>query len=175
MWMLKPKILRLMLALLLVACILPISQTYPPSPAMASPIPGEIIITEFQPGHGFTYTQGGGSMVDDTTIYCRGTQSLKVTTDGNGTETIVTKTDISPTIDLTGKMIKVILRVDDINNLYSEPYADTYPIIEFASDNFASGDYFRGTETEDGGISKSPRFCTINHSAEGLSGVLNKQ
>ena len=99
---------------------------------------GDTIITQFQSGHGFIHTSGPGSSQDDTGVFCQGNQSLRITTDGNGSQsTVVMKKDISPTIDLTGKDIKVVLMVDDATRL---PTSLGQVVFGFSSSNF-SGNY----------------------------------
>ena len=104
--------------------------------------PSENIITQFQSGHGFIHTSGPGSSQDDTSVFSQGNQSLRITTGGNGTSdpsTVVMKTDISPTIDLTGKDIKVVFMVDDATRL---PTSTGQIAFNFSSNNFRGvGDY----------------------------------
>jgi len=97
-------------------------------------IPSEGVITTFQSGHGFTYASGGGSSGDDPTFYSTGNQSLKITTDGNGTQSVVTSSVISPTINISGQMIKLVVAVDNTENLTS----DGQFLVAFSSDGFVS-------------------------------------
>ena len=97
-------------------------------------IPNEGLITNFQPGHGFTYTAGGGSSVDDTSFHAIGDQSLQITTDGHATQSVVTKNGISPTINISGEIIKLVVAVDNTLNLTS----DGQILVAFSSDGFAS-------------------------------------
>ncbi|MBI2853341.1 MAG: PD40 domain-containing protein [Chloroflexi bacterium] len=96
--------------------------------------PNEGVITTFQSGHGFTYTSGGGSSVDDPTFFSMGNQSLKVTTNGLGTQSVVTKTGISPTINISGEIIKLVVAVDNTERLTSNGQF----LVAFSSDGFAS-------------------------------------
>lgn len=97
--------------------------------------PQETVITNFQSGHGFTLTSGGGAIADDTDVFCRGSQSLKLTTKGDGTQLRVTSGLFSPTINLSGKVVKILLRCDDPSS-----FMDTggQVFIGFSSDNFGS-------------------------------------
>ncbi len=97
--------------------------------------PQETILTTFQSGHGFTLTTGGGAIADDTSVYCKGSQSLKITTKGDGTQIRVTKASISPTINISGKMVRVLLKTDDPTN-YLNTASQVF--IGFSSDNFSS-------------------------------------
>ncbi len=101
------------------------------------PAPNEGVITTFQPGHGFTYTSGNGTCVDDPTFHSSGNQSLKITTDGNGTQSVVTRTGISPTINITGEIIKLVVAVDNTENLTS----DGQFLVAFSSNNFDDSTY----------------------------------
>jgi hypothetical protein len=75
---------------------------------------------QFQTGHGWT-TNGTGiasANLNDTTSgdYCRGTQAVTVTTTGTGGQANVRK--LAGTVpDLTGKAIRIILKVEDITHL----------------------------------------------------------
>lgn len=71
-----------------------------------------------QTGHGWTSGGGGtaSSDVNDTTDYCRGTQSIRVTTTGTAVQSQVRKTAMSA-MDLTGKAIRVTLKLDNVARL----------------------------------------------------------
>jgi hypothetical protein len=56
------------------------------------------------------------SDANDTTTFVRGTQSVRVTTAATGVQSQVRKTGLSA-IDLTGKMIRILLKVDDVTHL----------------------------------------------------------
>ncbi len=109
------------------------SNFYPFSESSTKPT--ETVITSFQSGHGFTLTSGGGSISDDTNVYCRGSQSLKCTTAGTGTQLRVTKTSINPTINIEGKMVRILLRTDDPTDVLNN---SGQVFVGFSSDNFAS-------------------------------------
>lgn len=74
------------------------------------------IISQFQTGHGWTTSGGvdsGSSNLNDTTDFVKGTQSAKVVFSGNG------NLDVSglSSIDLTGKAVRFVVKVDDVANL----------------------------------------------------------
>ncbi|MET9848861.1 polysaccharide deacetylase family protein [Streptomyces ossamyceticus] len=73
---------------------------------------------QFQTGHGFTVGGSGTASSDanDTTTFVRGTQSVRVTTAGNGIQSQVRKLAGSP-MDLTGKLVRLIFKVDDVTHL----------------------------------------------------------
>lgn len=76
------------------------------------------IKTTFQTGHGWT-TSGtgvGSSNLNDTSTFIRGTQSATVTTAGNGIQAALSLTGASAA-DLTGKMIRLTFKVDNITHL----------------------------------------------------------
>lgn len=74
----------------------------------------------FQTGHGWT-TNGSGvatSNLNDTTTFVRGTQCATLTTKGTGGNANLWKLAGSA-IDLTGKAIRLTLKVDDVTHLAS--------------------------------------------------------
>ncbi|KKR15230.1 MAG: hypothetical protein UT43_C0005G0026, partial [Parcubacteria group bacterium GW2011_GWC1_39_29] len=78
--------------------------------------PKETVITNLQSGHG--YTKGAlGTQTDDTSDYVKGNQSLQLVTDGAGGAVTSKKTSITPTLDFTGKYLKVWVKVNDIANV----------------------------------------------------------
>jgi Polysaccharide deacetylase len=79
-------------------------------------------VTGFQSGHGFFTNLAGSatSNVNDTSAQVMGSQCATITTGGDGGNNYLKKNSISPTIDTTGKMIRVWLRLPnpaDIANL----------------------------------------------------------
>jgi hypothetical protein len=72
----------------------------------------------FQAGHGWSaYGAGTASAnLNDTSAFVQGTQSASVTTDGSGRQSAIRTSDI-PALDLTGKMVSLIFRVDDTRHL----------------------------------------------------------
>jgi hypothetical protein len=73
---------------------------------------------QFQAGHG--WTPGGvgtaSAEANDPSVFVRGTQSVRVTTNGTGKQSYVRKTGM-PALNLTDKMIRLVFRVDDVANL----------------------------------------------------------
>jgi hypothetical protein len=104
---------------------------YPPTNKMA--LVQETAITGFQSGHGWTRQSAGGTQSDDSTVYLRGTQSLKLITPSGGTCTTRSAT-ISPTIDMSGKLPIIRVMVDNPTNL-------TELWVYMSSDNMATAWY----------------------------------
>lgn len=72
---------------------------------------------QFQPGHGWTTSNVASSNLNDTSTFVRGTQSATLTTVGNNSGSDIQKASIGTTLDMTGRMIRLIFKVDDITNL----------------------------------------------------------
>lgn len=79
--------------------------------------PKAAVITNLQSGHGFSKQDSISTQTDDTAIFTKGTQSLKITTDGANGVCFTRKSSISPVVDLTGKQLIVWVRVDDPSKL----------------------------------------------------------
>lgn len=78
----------------------------------------DTVITNFQSGHGYTKISAAGTQTtNDTTSFIRGSQSIKLVTDGLGSAVFTRKTSISPAIDITNKHVKVIVMVDKPLNI----------------------------------------------------------
>jgi hypothetical protein len=77
----------------------------------------ETVISNFQSGHGWTKFSAAGTQADDATIFIRGYQSMKQTTDGLDS-TIQSRKSIS-SIDLTGKQFIIWFYIENIANLSS--------------------------------------------------------
>ncbi|MGW1209855.1 polysaccharide deacetylase family protein [Streptomyces sp. NPDC002499] len=73
---------------------------------------------QFQSGHGWSGAGTGTASADvnDTSLFVRGTQSVRVTTTGAGKQSYVRKLGGTST-SLTGKAIRLVFRVDDVTNL----------------------------------------------------------
>ncbi|ELP62703.1 Tat pathway signal sequence domain protein, partial [Streptomyces turgidiscabies Car8] len=73
---------------------------------------------QFQAGHGWSAAGAGTASAEpnDTSVFVRGTQSVRVTTTGTGTQSYVRRT-AQPAMNLTGKMIRLLLRVEDTAKL----------------------------------------------------------
>ncbi|RPF36992.1 polysaccharide deacetylase family protein [Streptomyces sp. TLI_185] len=73
---------------------------------------------QFQSGHGWSAAGTGTSSADvnDTSLFVRGTQSVRVTTTGAGKQSYVRRLGGAAT-SLTGKAVRLVLRVDDTAHL----------------------------------------------------------
>jgi hypothetical protein len=74
----------------------------------------------FQTGHGFSATGGvASSNLNDTTTgnFIRGTQAATITTNATGAQANIRKTAVTSALDLTGKMIRLTFKVDDVTHL----------------------------------------------------------
>jgi hypothetical protein len=89
---------------------------------------------DFQAGHGWSAAGAGSASanLNDTSIFVRGTQSARVTTDGSGRQSAIRARKIPP-LDLTGKMIRLMFRIEDTRHLHnlefylgSRDLADSY-------------------------------------------------
>ena len=71
------------------------------------------IVTSMQAGHGWT-TAGaiGGFNLDDSAVFVRGSQSASITTNGAGATAALHRFGLPP-IDLTGKALRLLLRVSN--------------------------------------------------------------
>ena len=72
------------------------------------------MVTAMQVGHGWTNISGTANL-NDTTDFCLGTQSAKITTLGTGVGTSFDKTGLA--LDMTGKSFVLWLKVDDLSKL----------------------------------------------------------
>jgi hypothetical protein len=73
---------------------------------------------QLQSGHSWTAGGAGlgSSNLNDTANYVRGTQSATITTSGAGTQAQLRRLGLSA-LNLTGKAVRVILKVDDVTHL----------------------------------------------------------
>jgi hypothetical protein len=96
---------------------------YPKTPSSVSfggglsKLPGEEVLFDFQPGHGWTNGTVNGSISDDTVDYTFGNQSLKVVTDGLGNPTRPRITGIN--LNLSDRDFYLYLKVKNSQNLQS--------------------------------------------------------
>jgi peptidoglycan/xylan/chitin deacetylase (PgdA/CDA1 family) len=112
------------------------------------PVPANVgtkmIAQANQAGHGFTQTGTGTSNLNDMTDAPLGSQSISMTTAGAGANQHVTKTGL--TIDLTGQVPVVWVKVDDFTNLanlfISIGDAGFANFIRWTIDNNSAGDPF---------------------------------
>lgn len=95
------------------------------SAAQGSPMPARrsgwrdasSVVTSMQASHGWT-TSGtiGGSNLNDTTTFVRGSQSASITTNGAGATATLRRFGL-PAIDLTGKALRLVLRCSDYTRI----------------------------------------------------------
>lgn len=104
-------------------------QDFAPAPFAGLSLASNMFHT-FQSGHGFTFN-GSGSQTDDTTTFLRGSQSLRINTNGAGATARSRKLSLSPTLNLTGKQIVIQARVSSMANL------NTF-FLYLSSDNLSS-------------------------------------
>lgn len=95
--------------------------------------PSETLITSFASGHGWSKQSSAGTQADDTSEYLNGTQSLSLTTDGDGVVVFTRKTGL--TLDLSGKCLKVLVYVSDTTKVNELS-------IYASSDNFVANWYY---------------------------------
>lgn len=72
----------------------------------------------FQSGHGWVAAGAGtaSSDMNDTSTFAVGRQSARATTNGSGRQSAIHNNKL-PVFDLTGKMIRLVIRVDDVTHL----------------------------------------------------------
>ncbi|MEU8264518.1 polysaccharide deacetylase family protein [Micromonospora sp. NPDC048999] len=71
------------------------------------------IVTSMQAGHGWTTTGTiGGANLNDSAVFVRGSQSASITTNGAGATATLRRFGL-PAINLTGKALRLLLRVDN--------------------------------------------------------------
>ncbi len=73
---------------------------------------------QFQEGHEWRPGGAGTASAElsDTEVFTRGDRSCRVTTHGDGVQSFVRRTGMEP-VDLKGRMIRLVLRVDDTAHL----------------------------------------------------------
>ncbi|WP_316959464.1 polysaccharide deacetylase family protein [Streptomyces sp. TRM68367] len=73
---------------------------------------------QLQAGHGWTPGGAGTASAEanDRTVFARGTQAVRVTTNATGKQSYVRRTGMGA-LNLKSKMIRLVLRVDDVANL----------------------------------------------------------
>lgn len=75
-----------------------------------------IVVTNFQQGHDFVMQSSAGSQLDDPSTFALGEQSLRITTDGDGSS-VFTRKAITPTLNFTDRMVKAWVKVDGVDNI----------------------------------------------------------
>jgi hypothetical protein len=77
----------------------------------------ETMLDTFKKGHSYYLQSAAGKQEDDISYSVDGSQSLKLTTEGDGRPVFTRKTGSSKVIDFTGKTVKLWARVSDISKL----------------------------------------------------------
>ena len=84
------------------------------TPSLQVPNPAEkFAFQQFQAGHGYEKSAGTGTMSDDTGDFVVGTQSLKVVTKGDESQTHVRKKSVGP-YDFSGRDLQVTFKVEGL-------------------------------------------------------------
>lgn len=78
--------------------------------------PGEVIVTNFQHGHEFVRESNAGSQIDDANEYVFGEQSLRITTDGDGSS-VFTRKQLEPALNFTDRVLKVWIKINGTHNI----------------------------------------------------------
>ncbi|MBK3573167.1 polysaccharide deacetylase family protein [Streptomyces sp. MBT65] len=108
----------------------------------------------FQTGHGWAPGGSGvsSSNANDTSDFAKGTQAVRVTTNGTGLQSNIRKTGMTA-MDLTGKMMRLTFKVDDVTNLDRIVfYVGTSNLVNYFQFNFhthsttASSNYVQSGE-----------------------------
>ncbi|MEO3927904.1 polysaccharide deacetylase family protein [Micromonosporaceae bacterium B7E4] len=77
------------------------------------------MVTAMQAGHGWTAAGTiGGSNLNDTAVFVRGSRSASITTNGAGATATLRRFGL-PAINLTGKALRLLLRVDNYTRVNS--------------------------------------------------------
>jgi peptidoglycan/xylan/chitin deacetylase (PgdA/CDA1 family) len=86
------------------------------SPSTALSSTSNVVVTNFQPDHGFIIQSGAGSQADDLSTFALGEQSLRITTEGDGTP-VFTRKALSPPLNFTDRFLKVWVKVDSVDSI----------------------------------------------------------
>lgn len=90
------------------------SSLYPPAVRPQTYVASSDLVTQFESGHG--WTGSSGFVANDTSDFITGVQSSKITTAGTGSYKIESG---AVSLDLTGKQVRIRVKVDDITNVSS--------------------------------------------------------
>ena len=91
----------------------PGGELYAPRALAPTTAARETVVSTFQAGHGFAKGSAAGTQTDDTAEYRLGSQALRMVTAGDGVVAFTQKVNLSPVVDMTGRFLKVMVRVDD--------------------------------------------------------------
>jgi hypothetical protein len=84
------------------------------TPSQKVPVPlQKAVFQQFQSGHGYEKSAGTGTMSDDTSDFVVGTQSLKVVTKGDESQTHVRKKSVGP-YDFSGRDLRITFKVEGL-------------------------------------------------------------
>jgi hypothetical protein len=89
----------------------------PPTRRMPAYVQASLIVTQMQPGHGFTQSGAGTFTANDTTDFVIPSQSCKIVTDGLSSACKIRKAAAMTATDFTGKTLRLRLKIDDITHL----------------------------------------------------------
>lgn len=85
--------------------------------AVRSILPNRLPITDMQNGHGWGTNAGGSHNYNSTTDPILGTQHFEATTNGASGYKYFQETTLPAPIDLTGKNLEVLIKIDNTDNL----------------------------------------------------------
>lgn len=131
-------------------------------------------VSDFSVGHSFTKQSAAGTVIDDSTTHLNGTQSFKITTDGNDVAVTARSGLLSPTLDFTGQELVLQFKADAIEvlneitvYLTSDNFATAFyifPIDDPATNFIKNGEWITLTMNfTDASITGSPNRASINN------------
>ena len=88
-----------------------------PSAAFRTSNPQRTMLATFQPGHGYSQAVTSSFNYNDTTDYVLGKQSAYIVTNGAGGQAILTKSAAVTSLNMTGKVFAILLKVTNVANL----------------------------------------------------------
>lgn len=118
------------------------------TPSTAASPKSEVVISNLQQDHGFVLQSSAGTQQDDLAEYALGTQSLKITSDGNG-EPVFTRKELSPALNFTDRMLKIWIKIDGVGNIGELRLSATGDDFRNWADYWISGDKARATFLRD--------------------------
>lgn len=131
-------------------------------------------ISDFSAGHPFTKQSAAGTVINDTATHINGTQSFKITTDGDNVAVTARSGLLSPVLDFTDQELVLQINTDAIEvmneitvYLTSDNFASAFYIFPFddPSTNFIkNGDWVTLTMNfSDASVTGSPNRAAINN------------
>jgi peptidoglycan/xylan/chitin deacetylase (PgdA/CDA1 family) len=158
-------------AALFLAATLGVAQFGNVGPSTAQVSNRELIISNFQPDHGFVLVSDTGSQLQDAASFAIGNQSLKLQTLGDGSPVFTRKSDIVPMLNFTDRLLKVWIKVNGTENVSELRVTVTGDDFRTFTDYWIAGD--AGTQSSFLGENRW-NILTLSkgHStAEGLSDI----